>query len=57
VLVEVQGRPVADPAGMLNLIAALPPGQPAKLRLRRQGQEVDATITVGRRPKPQARVE
>jgi hypothetical protein len=42
---------------MLNLIAALPPGQPAKLRLKRQGQEVDATITVGRRPKPQARVE
>jgi serine protease DegQ len=57
VLVEVQGKPVADPAGMLNLIAALPPGQPAKLKLRRQAQEVDATITVGRRPKPQARVE
>ena len=55
--VEVQGRPVADPAGMLNLIAALPPGQPAKVRLKRQGQDVDATITVGRRPKPQARVE
>src|SRR5256714_2189129 len=57
VLVEVQGRPVADPAGMLNLIAALPPGQPAKLRLKRQGQDVDAAITVGRRPKPQARAE
>src|SRR5436190_6913863 len=57
VLVEVQGKPVADPAGMLNLIAALPPGQPAKLKLRRQGQDVDATITVGRRPKPQARIE
>src|SRR3954465_2838229 len=57
VLVEVQGKPVADPAGMLNLIAALPPGQPAKLKLRRQAQEVDATIPVGRRPKPQARVE
>ncbi len=57
VLVEVQGRPVADPAGMLNLIAALAPGQSAKLKLRRQGQDVDASITVGRRPKPQARVE
>ena len=57
VLLEVQGKPVSDPAGMLNLIAALPPGQPAKLRLKRQGQDVDATITVGRRPKPQARVE
>jgi serine protease DegQ len=57
VLVEVQGKPVADPAGMLNLIAALAPGQPAKVRLKRQGQDVDATVTVGRRPKPQARPE
>ena len=57
VLVEVQGKPVADPAGMLNLIAALAPGQAANVKLKRQGQEVDATITVGRRPKPQARVE
>jgi serine protease DegQ len=57
VLVEVQGKPVADPASMLNLIAALAPGQSAKLKLKRQGQDVDATITVGRRPKPQARAE
>src|SRR5712692_4453039 len=57
VLVEVQGRPVADPAGMLNLVAALAPGQSAKVRLKRQGQEVDATVTVGRRPKPPARAE
>ena len=57
VLLEVQGRPVADPTGMLNLIAALAPGQPAKVKLKRHGQDVDTTITVGRRPKPQARVE
>jgi Do/DeqQ family serine protease len=57
ILVEVQGKPVADPAGMLNLIAALAPGQAAKLKLKRQGQDVDASITVGRRPKPQARAE
>jgi len=55
VLVEVQGSPVADPTSMLNLIAALPPGAPAKMRLKRQGQDVDATINVGRRPKPQPR--
>jgi serine protease DegQ len=55
VLVEVQGKPVADPTAMLNLIAALPPGAPAKMKLRRQGQEVEATINVGRRPKPQPR--
>ena len=57
VLLEVQGRPVADPTGMLNLIAALAPGEPAKVKLKRHGQDVDATITVGRRPKPQARAE
>ena len=57
VLLEVQGRPVADPTGMLNLIAALAPGQSAKMKLKRHGRDVDATITVGRRPKPQARAE
>jgi serine protease DegQ len=57
ILVEVQGKPVADPAGMLNLIAALAPGQSAKLKFKRQGRDIEATITVGRRPKPQARTE
>ena len=57
ILTEVQGKPVADPAGMLNLIAALEPGQAAKVKLKRQGSDVDATITVGRRPKPQPRAE
>ena len=57
VLVEVEGRPVADPTTMLNLVAALAPGQPAKIKLKRQGQDVDASITVGRRPRPQARTE
>jgi len=57
VLLEVQGKPVADPAAMLNLIAALPPGSPATMKVKRQGQDVDASVTVGRRPKPQARPE
>ena len=55
VLTEVEGKPVADPTAMLNLIAALAPGSPAKMKLKRQGQDVDATISVGRRPKPQPR--
>ena len=53
VLMEVEGEPVADPTAMLNLIAALQPGAPAKMKLKRQGQEVEATVNVGRRPKPQ----
>src|SRR4051812_39035300 len=57
VLVEIEGKPVGDPSAMLNLVAALPPGTAAKVKLRRQGGSVDANITVGRRPKPQARAE
>ena len=57
VLLEVQGKPVVDPASMLNLVAALAPGASAKLKLNRQGRGLDATVTVGRRPKPQARAE
>ena len=57
ILVEVQSKPVADPAAMLNLIAALEPGQSAKVKLKRHGQDIDATVTVGRRPKPQPRAE
>ena len=57
VLVEVEGRPVADPTSMLNLIAALAPGNTARVKLTRAGKNLDASITVGRRPKPQARGE
>ena len=57
VLLEVEGRPVSDPTSMLNLIAALPPGTSARMKLKRQGKDLDAEITVGRRPKPQARAE
>jgi S1-C subfamily serine protease len=57
VLVEVEGKPVSDPTSMLNLIAALPPGASARMKLKRQGRDVDTDVTVGRRPKPQARAE
>jgi len=57
VLVEVEGKPVSDPSAMLNLVAALAPGAPAKVKLMRQGRDIDTSVTVGRRPKPQARAE
>jgi serine protease DegQ len=56
-LVEIGGKPVIDPAAMLNLVAALAPGASTKVRLKRGGHDVDASVTVGRRPKPQARAE
>ena len=58
ILVEVEGKPVADPTSMLNLVAALAPGASARMKLKRQGKDVEAAVTVGRRPKPQtARAE
>jgi serine protease DegQ len=57
VLMEIGGKPVLDPAAMLNLVAALAPGSATKVKLKRQGHDVDASVTVGRRPKPQARAE
>jgi Do/DeqQ family serine protease len=55
VAVEVQGKPVGDATAMLNVIAALVPGEPARMKLRRHGQDVEATVNVGRRPRPQPR--
>ena len=57
VLVEIDGKPVSDPAAMLNLVAALAPGASTKMKLKRQGKDVEAQISVGRRPKPQTRAE
>jgi len=57
VLVEVEGRPVADPTSMLNLVAALAPGDTARMKLKRAGKDLNASVTVGRRPKPQPRGE
>jgi len=52
-----QGHPVADPTSMLNLVAALAPGDSARMKLKRAGKDLDASVTVGRRPKPQPRGE
>jgi Do/DeqQ family serine protease len=55
VLLAVNGRPVADSVTMLNMIAALQPGQNATLRLAREQAESDVAVTIGRRPVPQQR--
>ncbi|MBI3045338.1 MAG: Do family serine endopeptidase [Betaproteobacteria bacterium] len=55
ILLAVNGRPVADTTGMLNMIAALQPGDPARLKVTRNRTETELTVSVGRRPKPQQR--
>ncbi|MDO8933120.1 MAG: Do family serine endopeptidase [Rhodocyclaceae bacterium] len=55
VLLTVEGKPVKDAQVMLDLIAALTPGQPAKFRIRRDGKELELAGTIGKRPKPSFR--
>jgi Do/DeqQ family serine protease len=50
VLRAVDGKRVGNPGEMLNLVAALAPGQSSKLTLWRAGQELLLTIEVGTRP-------
>jgi serine protease DegQ len=55
VLREISGKPIADPAGMLNLVAALVPGSDAQLKLYRKGENVELKVSVGKRPRPPGR--
>ena len=55
VLVAIEGKPVKDPNAMLNLVAALVPGKPASIRLRRDNKDVDVQVAVGKRPTQQRR--
>jgi len=52
ILVAVEGKPVANTAGMLDLVAQLRPESTAKFTFVREGREQEVAITVGKRPKP-----
>jgi S1-C subfamily serine protease len=52
VLLAVGGKPVKDAQVMLELIAALAPGDKAAFGLMREGKTLDVQITVGKRPRP-----
>jgi serine protease DegQ len=51
VLVGVNGSPVGDWGTVLNLVAVLKPGDPAKLKVQRDDADAELTVTIGRRPK------
>jgi Do/DeqQ family serine protease len=55
VLLAVNAKPVLNPEGMLNLVAALAPGSKARLKLSRGGSDLEVAVVVGRRPKLQER--
>ena len=55
ILVEVEGKPVLDSSGMLNLVADAQPGKIAALKIVRNGAALAVKLTVGKRPKPRPR--
>jgi serine protease DegQ len=57
ILMAINGKPVIDSAGMLNLIAALKPGQQVAINVIRNQTEQGFKVTIGKRPKPQRRQE
>ncbi len=57
ILVSIDGKPIAEPQDVLNIVTGIAPGSASKLAFKRKGQDVELAVTVGRRPKPQARAE
>jgi serine protease DegQ len=57
ILIEVDGKPIADSSAMLNLVAAAQPGKPAALKLIRNSSTLSMKVTVGKRPKPRPRAD
>ncbi|MEE9222553.1 MAG: PDZ domain-containing protein, partial [Nitrosomonadaceae bacterium] len=55
ILVAVENKKVTNSSVMLNLIAALPPGQTATVTVMQNQEEKSFEINVGRRPKPMQR--
>lgn len=52
ILLEIEGKTVADSAAMLNLIAALKPSQRATVKIARAEAVLNVGIVIGKRPKP-----
>jgi S1-C subfamily serine protease len=51
VLLSVEGEAVRNVAELLTRVSALKPGQPAHMKVLRQNDEIELTVTPGQRPK------
>jgi serine protease DegQ len=51
ILLSVAGKPVASTSDMLNLIAQLPPGHKATMKVMRKNREAAIDVNVGKRPR------
>jgi serine protease Do len=49
-IVSVNGERIETSRGLIRTVAAVAPGKDVKLSIRRQGRDMDVSVTVGRRP-------
>ena len=49
-VVAINGEPVSTARGLIRAVAAVPPGENARLTVRRQGRAVDVPVVIGTRP-------
>ena len=54
VLLAVNGERVETANGLIRAVATVAPGNNVRITLRRQGRDLDISVTVGRRPPEQA---
>ena len=52
-LLSVNGEKVESRRGVIRFIAAMVPGNSARLQIRRQGRDLDISVPIGRRPNGQ----
>lgn len=52
-LLAVNGDRIESANGLIRTVAMVPPGNAARISLRRQGHEIEIPVTIGRRPPEQ----
>ena len=49
-IIAVNGERIDSSRGLIRAVAAVSPGSSVSLSIRRQGRDIDVSVTVGRRP-------
>ncbi|ABN81574.1 peptidase Do family protein [Burkholderia pseudomallei] len=52
ILMLIDGEDITDTTKLLNVVAQIKPGTPAKVHVVRKGKELDVTVVIGKRPPP-----
>lgn len=52
ILVSIDDEEITDTTKLLNVVAQIKPGTPAKVHVVRKGKEFDVTVVIGKRPPP-----